>query len=38
LFREPPGYISWVPHPSAPSCTEAEDRRCPKEATLETQP
>jgi hypothetical protein len=35
LFRASPGYINRVPHPSAPSCTKAEDRHRPEEATLE---
>jgi hypothetical protein len=35
LFRAPPGYKSRMPHPSTPSCTEAEDRHRPEEATLE---
>jgi hypothetical protein len=38
LFRAPPAYISRVPHPSAISCTEAEDWRRLEEATLEMQP
>jgi hypothetical protein len=35
LFRAQPGYISRMPHPSAPSCTEAEDRHRAEEAMLE---